>query len=377
MNKDNVRHSIHTVQFSIREISEKAAAMDDVIRLDIGQPDFDTPPVVKQQIPDVIQGQKIGYTSLWGIDALREEIAAFERHKASFEKEHVMVTTGGTGALFCILDTILDTGDTVITNDPAWSPYQMITAATPGTQQQISYFDDDGAVRESAIRNVIDDTTQAIIVNTPENPTGRVYTEDHIKHLGEIAEAEDLTIIADEVYDQLLHGADHYSPVQQFPDRTVVVNSVSKNFAMTGWRLGWAVTQDEEFIHELGKVNRATTACPSHLAQQAALIALQEAQDYTAAMQDTYYDRRDLVMNRIQDLGWDCVTPNGAIYAFPDTGRDSWTFAQNLLEDAGVAVVPGEPTGPSSDTNIRICFGSADKAQLEEGFDRIAEYVNG
>ncbi len=375
MNRENVRHSLRDVQFSIREISEKAAAMDDVVRLDIGQPDFGTPPVVKERMADVMKNKQISYTSLWGIDDLREQITDFEGHKADFTMEHVMVSTGGIGALFCILDTILDAGDTVITNDPAWSPYRLITAATPGEQQQVSYFDADGTVREDAIRDAIDDTTQAIILNTPENPTGRVYTKEQVNTLGSIAAEHDLTIIADEVYDQLLYDADHYSPAQAFPDQTVVVNSMSKNFAMTGWRLGWAAAADTEFIHELGKVNRATTACPNYTAQQVALIALQEAQAYTAEMRDTYHDRRDLVMDCINDLGWDCVTPDGAIYAFPDTGRDSWTFAMNLLEDAGVAVVPGEPTGPSSDTNVRICFGSASMEQLEEGFDRIADCI--
>ncbi len=350
--------------------------MDDVVRLDIGQPDFDTPQTVKERMATIVQEDTPTYTSLWGIPELRNAIASFEGHKAPFSGEHVMVSTGGIGALFCILDTLLDHGDTAVTNDPCWSPYRMIIGATPGQHRQVSYIDDTGQVQESAIRNVIDDTTKLLILNTPENPTGRVYTKEQVQHIGEIAEDEDLYIIADEVYDQLLYDAEHCSPANLFPDRTIVVNSLSKNFAMTGWRIGWAAATNEELIHDIGKVNRATTACPNYLSQQAALIALQEAQDYTAEMRRAYHERRDLVMNHIHELGWDCISPDGAIYVFPDVGQDSWDFANNLLETEGVAVVPGEPAGPSSDTHIRICFGSASQEQLTEGFNRIERFVS-
>lgn len=370
-----VRSSITDVHFSIRKISEKAATMDDVVRLDIGQPDFDTPDVVKERIHDVITDQPITYTSLWGIPQLREEIAAFEGHKADFTEEHVMVSTGGIGALYCILNAFLDLGDNVVVNDPSWSPYELLTAATPGTRNQVSYFDEAGEVREDAIRDTITDDTVAIILNSPENPTGRVYTEDQMKQLGEIAEDEDLYIVSDEVYDQLLYDGEHVSPARFFPDRTFVVNSMSKNFAMTGWRLGWTVMKNADLIHEVGKVNRATTACPNFLAQQAALIALQEAQGYAAAMRQEYRERRDLVMQHINDLGWDCVEPQGAIYAFPNVEQDSWDFALDLLEQEKVALVPGSPDGPSSDTNVRICFGSANKEQINEGFDRIKTFA--
>lgn len=370
-----VRQPIRDITFSIREISEKAAAMDDVVRLDIGQPDFETPGVVTERMADIVQGQNATYTSLWGIDDLRSEIAAFESRKASYDAEHVMVSTGGIGALYCILDALLDTGDTALTNDPSWSPYRLIAAATPGTVQQTPYIDSEGQVREQAIRDAIDSTTNALILNTPENPTGHVYTEDQIQHLGEIAEDEDLYIIADEVYDQLVYDGTHCSPAEYVPDRTIVVNSLSKNFAMTGWRLGWAAATDTDLIHELGKVNRATTACPNYMSQQAALVALQHAQGYPTKMREVYRERRDLVMDRVAELGWDCRTPQGAIYAFPDVGQDSWVFARSLLDETGVAVVPGEPAGPSSDTHIRICFGSVDKEQLADGFDRIAAYT--
>lgn len=372
-----VRTDIRDIEFSIREISDRAAQLDDVVRLDIGQPDFDTPPVVKEQMLQVLEKQNPTYTSLWGIPDLREEIAAFENHKFDLSMDHVMVTTGGIGALYCILDAFLDHGDNVVMNDPAWSPYHLLVAATAGTHQQAPYFDADGNVREDAVRNAIDEHTKAIILNTPENPTGRVYTEEQVKTLCGIAAEKDVYIIADEVYDQLLYdGAEHVSPATVAPERTLVVNSLSKNFAMTGWRLGWVSAQDADLIHELGKVNRATTACPNYVSQQAALIALREAQGYADKMRDEYEKRKKTLMRRVQELGWDCVEPRGAIYAFPDVKRDSWEFSLELLEDAQVAVVPGANCGTNSDTNIRICFGSASTEQLEEGFDRIEAFVS-
>ncbi|MDY6768541.1 MAG: aminotransferase class I/II-fold pyridoxal phosphate-dependent enzyme, partial [Candidatus Nanohaloarchaea archaeon] len=230
--------------------------------------------------------------------------------------------------------------------------------------------------REEAIREAITGDTELLLLNTPENPTGRVYTEEQIRVLGEIAAEHDLYIIADEVYDHLLYGGEeHVSPAEFFPDRTILVNSMSKNFAMTGWRLGWVAARNEALIHELGKVNRAATACPNHPAQMAALTALQEAQDYVEDMRATFEERRDLTMAHIDELGWDAVTPHGAIYAFPDVGRDSWDFAHELLEAEGVAVIPGAAAGDDSATKVRICFGSVTADEIDEGFERMKRFV--
>lgn len=349
--------------------------MEDVVRFDIGQPDFGTPDPVREHISERVEQDHITYTPLWGVPELREAIVNFDQHRTDLTTDQVMATTGGMGALYCIINGMLDTGESFLTNDPAWAPYRMIAASSPGRMEQVPYFED-GAVNADGIRAAITDDTQLMIINTPENPTGRVYAPDEVRELVDIAAEHDLYIIGDEVYNRILYGdATHVSPARFSPDRTFTVNSLSKNFAMTGWRLGWLTFPDADVVNELGKVNRATTACPNYLAQQAGIIALNETADYTTDMVEQYEARRDLVVERMAELGWDCVTPHGAIYAFPDVHRDSWDFALDLLEEAHVSVVPGEPFGTHSDTNVRLCFGSVGQDRLEDGFDRIADFV--
>ncbi|MDY6761453.1 MAG: pyridoxal phosphate-dependent aminotransferase [Candidatus Nanohaloarchaea archaeon] len=372
----DLRPSIVEAEFSVRDISEAAEQMDDVVRFDIGQPDFRTPEVVTQAVAEQLQEEHITYTSLWGMPELREEIAGYESHKLDIGAENVMVTTGGIGALHCIMTGLLGNGQQILMNDPAWMPYSLIARVSPGTFDQVAFFDGDGNVRENAVRDAIGEDTELLLLNTPENPTGRVYTEEQVETLGGIAAEHDLYIVADEVYDHLLYGdSEHFSPAEAFPERTIVVNSLSKNFAMTGWRLGWLATQNESLVHELGKVNRAATACPNYPAQKAALVALEEAQGYVEEMRSTFADRRDRTMAHIEELGWEAVTPDGAIYAFPDVDRDSWGFAHDLLEEEGVAVIPGAAAGGNSEENVRICFGSVTADRIDDGFERIKQFV--
>ncbi len=372
----HLRQAIRDGTFSVREISEKAAEHPDPVRFDIGQPDVDTPPVAKEAAADILAEDHVTYTSLWGIPPLREAAAAYESGKMDIGPENVMVTTGGIGGLFCILTAILEPGQSAVANDPAWMPYSLIARGSPGTLRQVPYFDGAGNVRADAVRDAIDDDTELLIINSPENPTGRVYTEAQIEELGAIAAEHDLYIIADEVYDHLLYeGAEHASVAEQFPERTLLVNSVSKNFAMTGWRIGWVAAQDPELIHELGKVNRATTACPNYLGQHAAVVALRQAGDYTAELRELFAARRERTLEHLDELGWDAVPPDGAMYVFPDVEQDSWTFANELLAETGVAVVPGAAAGSASDTNVRICFGSVTVEDIDEGFERIKAFV--
>ncbi len=274
------REEVLQARFSIRDISEKAGRMEDVVRLDIGQPDFDTPDVVKEKVKESMENEVFGYTSLWGMPELREEIADYESGKFDIDPGNVMVTTGGIGGLYTVLTTLLDSGDKVLMNDPAWSPYSLIARVSPGRLDQVPYVRD-GELDVEGIREAVDDDTKLLLLNSPENPTGRVYTEEELKAIGELAEEEDLHVISDEVYDHIHYGGEHVSIAEFYPERTILVNSTSKNFAMTGWRVGWVAARDEELVHELGKTNRASTACPNYAGQKAALAALRHAQDYT------------------------------------------------------------------------------------------------
>ncbi|MDY6771426.1 MAG: aminotransferase class I/II-fold pyridoxal phosphate-dependent enzyme [Candidatus Nanohaloarchaea archaeon] len=369
-----IRQAVQQIQYSVRDISERAASRDDVVRLDIGQPDFDSPDAAKQAAKDAIDRGRITYTSLWGIDELREEIASFESHKADYSHDNIMATTGGIGALYCIFSTLCEPGENIVFNDPCWSVYPMLANASTAELRQVPYFDG-GEVDVEAVEQAVDEDTKALVVNSPENPTGRVYTRDEIEQLAGIAERNDLYLIGDEVYDRLTYGKDHVSVAEVAPERSLIVNSMSKNFAMTGWRLGWVAADDPDLIHELGKVNRATTACPNFAAQHAALGALRNSMDYVDEMRQEYAERKALIEDELDRLGLDYVEPEGAIYIFPDVGRDSWEFAHDLLDEAGVSVVPGAPSGSDSSTNVRICFGSVGQDAIRDGMQRLADYL--
>jgi aspartate/methionine/tyrosine aminotransferase len=370
-----IRRSVREAAYSVREISELAATMDDVVHFDIGQPNFGTPDVAKTAAQRAIQQKDITYTPLWGIDDLRDEIARYESHKADPGRENVMVTTGGIGALYSIFATIAESGDSILFNDPCWPVYQMITRCSTASFSQTPYFRD-GGLDVDSIRQSITDKTAAIVVNNPQNPTGRVYDRDELEKIAAIARDEDIWLIGDEVYDRLTFGRDHVSVADVAPEQSLIVNSMSKNFAMTGWRIGWVLCPDEELLHHMGKLNRSTTACPNFVAQHASLRALQDATDYVETMREAYRERKDLVEQELEELGLSHVAPDGAIYVFPDVGEDSWTFARGLLREQKVAVVPGEPSGPSSDTNVRICFGSVGTERIREGMRRMKSYLD-
>ncbi|MDY6778873.1 MAG: pyridoxal phosphate-dependent aminotransferase [Candidatus Nanohaloarchaea archaeon] len=370
-----LRDDVTQAQYSVREISEQAAAQDDVVRFDIGQPDFDTPRKAKKAAQKAISEEHITYTALWGIEELRKEVASFESHKAAYTEEQVMVTTGGIGALYCLFTSLAEPGDSIVFNDPCWSVYPMLSKCSTAEMRQVPYFKQ-GEVNTSGIRDTIDDDTVAIVINNPENPTGRVYSRDELEQIIDIAAEHDCWVIGDEVYDRLTYGSDHVSVAEIAPDRSFVINSMSKNFAMTGWRIGWLLSPDIDILKHIGKLNRSTTACPNFVGQQAALAALQKAGNYPESMRESYQERKQAIEDHLDRIGLDYVDPEGAIYIFPDIGEDSWSFARDLLDEAGVAVVPGAPSGSDSQDNIRICFGSVAKEGIEEGMERLADFID-
>ena len=368
-----IRPSVEQTTYSVREISEKASNMDDVVRLDIGQPDFDSPGPAKAAARSATT-KHITYTQLWGIDKLREAIADFESHKTEYTKDNIMVTTGGIGALYSVISTIAGHNETILFNDPCWSVYSMIMNASPATYRQTAFFGEN-SITPGYIEDAIDEDTKAIVVNNPQNPTGRLYSREELEAIASIAERNDLLIIADEVYDRLVYDDEHVPMASIAPERTLTINSMSKNFAMTGWRIGWVATKNTDLLHHLGKLNRATTACPNFLAQHAAHAALTEADGFVEEMRSTFKERRDVIADGLDQLGLDYVEPQGAIYIFPDVEKDSWQFARELLEKEKVSVVPGEPSGPGSDTHVRMCFGSVDTERIKEGIDRMKDFM--
>ncbi len=359
-----MRKRIEDIDLSIRKISEKASQKEDVVRFDIGQPSFDTPKHVKEAARKGLENKQ-GYSPMLGLEGLREEVAAEESEKKglSVSSEEVMITTGGMGALFAVFAARLGEEDKAVFNDPCWGPYKMISEVNGNEWSQVNYWNSDRELRSEARQEIAE--ANLVVVNTPGNPTGYVLTEDQAREIAEVAEDNETFLISDEVYHRLVYGKEHYSPAS-FVEDAAIIGSVSKNHAMTGWRVGWIVDRPEN-IEEYAKVSRASTACPPRISQYAAIEALQD-DSHVEEMREAYHERRDLLVERMEDIGWDFVAPEGAIYAFPDVGKDSWDFCMNMI-DEGVAMVPGEPMGPESDTSVRICFGSTTKEEIEKAFD--------
>lgn len=362
------RERIENIDLSIRKISEKAAEQNEIVRFDIGQPSFDTPQHVKEATKKKLENKQ-GYSPMLGLEKLREEVAKEESTKEGLkvDSEEVMVTTGGMGALYAIFAARLGENDKAVFNDPCWGPYKMISEVSGNQWTQVEYWDQE--------KNLTDEAKQEIkqadlaIVNTPGNPTGYVLTEKQAKEIAEYAEKHNTFLVSDEVYHRLTYGKKHYSPAQ-YTDQVAIIGSASKNHAMTGWRVGWLIDKPEN-IEQYAKVSRASTACPPRISQYAAIEALRNDQ-HVDEMRESYNERRETLIKRMKDLGWDFKAPEGAIYAFPDVGEDSWGFCMEMIEE-GVAMVPGEPMGPDSDKNVRICYGSTTKEEINKAFDQLED----
>ena len=370
-----MRERIENINLSIRKISEKASKKEDIVRFDIGQPSFDTPEQVKEATKEGLK-EKQGYSPMLGLEELREAIVGEENEKIGFgsegkklEKDHVMVTTGGMGALYAIFAARLGEDDKAVFNDPCWGPYKMISEVSGNEWSQVQFWDDERNLREEAKEEI--KKADLVVVNTPGNPTGYVLSEQQAREIGEFADENDTFLVSDEVYHRLVYGKKHYSPAA-YTEKAAIIGSASKNHAMTGWRIGWLVDEKEN-IEEYAKVSRASTACPPRISQYAAIEALNN-DSHVEEMREAYHERRDLLVERMEDLGWDFVAPEGAIYAFPEVGEDSWEFCMDMI-DEGVAMVPGEPMGPESDQNVRICFGSTTKEEIRKAFDRLEEEI--
>ena len=361
-----MRERIEKIDLSIRKISEKAGKQEEIVRFDIGQPSFDTPQHIKEAAKKGLKNKQ-GYSPMLGLEELREEVAKEESGKKGLEinADKVMVTTGGMGALYAVFSARLESDDKAVFNDPCWGPYKMISEVSENEWSQVKYWDDDRELRPEAEEKIAE--ADMAVVNSPGNPTGYVLNEDQARKIAEVAEENDTFLISDEVYHRLTYGRKHFSPAA-YTDNAAIIGSVSKNHAMTGWRIGWIIDKPEN-IEQYAKVSRASTACPPRISQYAAIEALKN-DSHVEEMQEAYKERRDLLVKRMNDLGWDFVAPEGAIYAFPEVGEDSWSFCMDMIEE-GVAMVPGEPMGPGSDQNVRICFGSTTKAEINEAFDKL------
>jgi aspartate aminotransferase len=362
----------------------------DVVVLAAGEPDFDTPEYVKQAAVDALKAGFTKYTATAGIPELREAITRkLEKDNGlRFAPDQVLVTSGGKQALYNLFQAMLDEGDEVLIFAPYWVSYPDMVRLAGGTPVIVPTREEDGfAPSPDAIRRALTPRTRAVIINSPGNPTGAVYSRAALAGIAEAVRAHDCLVVSDDIYEKLLYIDDFHTIGGVAPDllpRLVVVNAMSKAYAMTGWRVGY-VAGPKPLISAMNLVQDQSTSNASSIGQKAALAALQGPPDTINAMVAEYRARRDMFVGGLNALdGIHCRVPEGAFYALADVrglfGRtykdrplvSAMQLSEILLDDFRVAAVPGEPFG--AEGYIRMSFATS-REVLKKGLARLGELV--
>jgi len=368
----------------IRKFFDIAATMKDVISLGIGEPDFTTPEPILQAGIHSLQDGETHYTSNWGKIELRQAIADNLKnlYGVSYNPEdEIIATVGVSEALYLTMVAILDPGDEVIIPTPCFVSYQAEVELAGGVPVEIpSRIENNFQLDPDEISAAITPRTKVIFVGYPSNPTGAVAERETLMEVARIAEQNDLLIISDEIYDRLVYGFEHVcvpSLSESIKRRTILLGGFSKNYAMTGWRIGYACGP-ADIIKGLVRIHQYTIMSAPTTAQDAALEALKSGSEYVDDMVKEYDRRRKLLFNGLNKLGLKTFEPRGAFYAFPNisaSGMDDETFAETLLKEEGVAVVPGNAFGPGGEGFVRACYATA-YDQIEEALRRMERFMS-
>ncbi|MCE5329748.1 pyridoxal phosphate-dependent aminotransferase [bacterium] len=357
-----------------------------VIRFGIGQPDFDTPSNIKDAAKKAIDENKTRYTASTGIKELKLAIMEkfYKDNNIKYGIENIFAGNGAKQVLDVIIRTFINSGDIVLIPKPYWVSYTQQVILSEGKPVEVE-FNEDLKINIENLNKLVKENAgriKLLIINSPNNPTGAVYSKKELEDIGEICLENNIFIISDEVYENFIYGdAQHYSIAslsEELKDLTITVNAVSKTYAMTGWRIGYCAA-DKEIIKQMAKIQDQSASNPCTPAQWAALEALKGNQDSVERMRIEYEKRKDYIYKRLNGIkGIKCSLPEGAFYVFPDISalfssrvKNAFEFAGELLEKAKVAVVPGRAFG--DDNFIRISY-AATMDKIKEGMDRLEKF---
>lgn len=374
----SIKHS------AIRRMFNKAMQYDHVISFTLGEPDFTASPNVVEAGCEAIREGKTKYSANAGIVPLREAVAASLKRDMDMEYDpatEISITTGGMGALFLTLKSLVNPEDEVIICEPYWTNYVQQVQMCDGVPVFVVCREDNDFMLDlKDLENAVTDKTKVLIINSPSNPTGSVLDEATLSGIAEIAKAHDLVVISDEVYKTIVYDGLEYKSIAQFPgmkERTVVVNSFSKGYAMTGWRVGYAAGPDW-IIDCVTKLQEDVAACAAMPCQYAALEALTGSQEFNHYMVEKYAERRKVMVEKLNEIpGVSCKAPKGTFYAFANIkklGLGSQDFADKLLEEKQVVVVPGTAFGEGGEGYIRLSYAT-DMENIVEGLKLIGEFA--
>lgn len=366
----------------IRRFFDIAATMDDVISLGIGEPDFVTPkPILRAGIRSLERGET-QYTSNSGILELRQALARHLEHRygVSYDPEsELLITVGVSEALYLTLTAVLDPGDEVIVPKPcfvSYAPEVIFAGGAPVTLP--TQLENDFQVTADSVEDLVTDRTKAILIGYPNNPTGAVLPRERAQRLADLAARHDLLIISDEIYDRLVYG-DHehvcFASLDGARPRTVTLGGFSKDYAMTGWRIGYAAAP-APILAAMRKIHQYTIMSAPTTGQLAAITALEEGEEHVQRMVEEYDRRRRLIVDGLNELGLHTFEPLGAFYAFPSieaSGMDDETFAERLLKEERVAVVPGNAFGARG--SFVRCSYATSYEEIEEALGRMHRFM--
>ncbi|MFC6954339.1 pyridoxal phosphate-dependent aminotransferase [Halorubellus litoreus] len=362
---------------SIRVMYDLAEAHDgDLVRLEVGEPDFDTPEHVVDAAMRAARDGDTHYTPNAGTVACRDAISTVlaDRYDLDYGVDELCVTVGGMEALLLAVLATVGPGEELLAPGPTWPNYETQAALADGTFTEVELPAETGYdLDPDLVVDAMSDDTAAVVLTTPNNPTGRVYDPADCQRVVDAARDHDAFVVADEVYLSLCYDRDARAVAEYAgqPDHVLTVGSCSKAYAMTGWRLGW-LAGDADVLERVVTVRESTTACPSSVAQAAAEAALTGPQEPFEEMYAAFEERRDLVHDRLAEIpGVTAPRPEGAFYAFLDPGvDDSLALAKHLLREHGVVLAPGSGFGDAGRGHLRLSFANS-RARLREGLDRL------
>lgn len=367
----------------IRDFFEIVQTMDDVISLGIGEPDFATPWHIREAAIYALEKGRTGYTSNLGLPRLRRSISDYVRKKFGLRYEplsEILVSVGVSEAIDLALRALLNPGDEVLYHEPCYVSYAPSITLARGVARAIETRAEDGfSLRADALEKAITPRTKVLMLNFPTNPTGATMTAAQWEEIAAICVRHDLVVLTDEIYSELTFEGGTHSTIATCPgmqERTVFLHGLSKAYAMTGWRIGYACAP-APLIEAMMKIHQYAILCAPIMGQDAAIEALERGDESVATMRREYERRRNFITRALSDMGLECLKPKGSFYVFPkihSTGLTSREFSMQLLQEHKVAVVPGTAFGPSGEGHVRCSFATG-LDQIKIAMERMAVFV--
>lgn len=365
----------------IRKFFELCIGHDDIISLGVGEPDFSTPWVIREEAFYHLEKGHTSYTSNWGLIELRQEIAKYlERYELFYNPDtEILPTIGASEGLDLVLRSILNPGDEIIVCEPCYVSYQPLSDLCGAKVIHLDTSKNGFYPSAEQIEQACTEKTKAIMFCSPSNPTGRIIPADELEKIAEIVKKHQIWCLSDEIYCELLYDGHKHVSIGKFPgmkDYTIIFNGFSKSFAMTGWRIGY-IAAPHDLLVQCCKLHAYSTICPPIFSQYAAAEGLRSGWAEVEKMRLSYQQRRNVMYKAFIDMGLSCIEPEGAFYMFPDitsTGMTSEEFATELIEKYSVAVVPGTCFGEGGEGFVRCCYAT-DINKIKIAMERIAQLV--